>query len=210
MNKLTYKYVKEYIETEGYKLLSDEYKNNKTKLELQCPEGHKFKMNWDCFKRGQRCSKCKDTRFTYELVSVMTFSKLSLAKGNKVFTDNEYELSRFCNNFNYIVIGGASKLFKYFIRNYKPKSIISFSDRRWSDGNLYKKLGFEFQYNTSLCYYYIINGQRKHRFIYRKSELKNKLEIFDPKLTEYQNMINNGFDRIWDCGNSKWLWKRQL
>ena len=41
--KLTYEYVKNYIESfEGYKLLSEEYKNAHIKLQLKCPEGHIF------------------------------------------------------------------------------------------------------------------------------------------------------------------------
>jgi len=34
-----------------------------------------------------------------------------------------------------------------------------------------------------------------------KHKLKDKLALFDPKLTEWENMQNNGYDRIWDCGN---------
>ncbi|MFW6377676.1 MAG: hypothetical protein ACOCZ5_03420 [bacterium] len=41
--KLTYEHVKSYIESfEGYKLLSEEYENNRTKLKIQCPEDHTF------------------------------------------------------------------------------------------------------------------------------------------------------------------------
>ena len=36
---------------------------------------------------------------------------------------------------------------------------------------------------------------------YQKHKLKDKLQIFDPNLTEWQNMQLNGYDRIWDCGN---------
>ena len=56
--KLEYKYVKEEIEKEGYKLLSKEYKNNYTKLKLECSEGHIYKMSFSCFKQGQRCPTC--------------------------------------------------------------------------------------------------------------------------------------------------------
>jgi len=34
-----------------------------------------------------------------------------------------------------------------------------------------------------------------------KHNLKDKLQIFDPNLTEWQNMQLNNYDRIWDCGN---------
>ena len=33
--------------------------------------------------------------------------------------------------------------------------------------------------------------------------LKNTLPLYDPSLTEYQNMQNAGFWRVWDCGTLK-------
>ena len=132
----------------------------------------------------------------------MTFRKLNIAKGSKSEI-NTYELDRFCSNYNFRVVGIASKLLKYFINNYNPIKIISYADRRWSDGNLYKRLGFNFVHNTDPNYWYITENGRIHRFNFRKSELNKKLEHFDPNLTEYQNMLNNGYCRIWDCGNMK-------
>ena len=35
---------------------------------------------------------------------------------------------------------------------------------------------------------------------YQKHMLQEKLEKFDPELTEWENMVKNGYDRIWDCG----------
>ena len=40
-----------------------------------------------------------------------------------------------------------------------------------------------------------------------KSKLKNKLQKFDESLSEWENMKANGFDRIWDCGHTKWIYK---
>ena len=40
-----------------------------------------------------------------------------------------------------------------------------------------------------------------HRFNFRKNVLDKKLSIFDPTKTEWENMKDNMFDRIWDCGN---------
>jgi len=57
--RLLYNEIKEYIESfDGYKLLSEEYKNNRTKLLLQCPEGHKFNITWGNFQQGRRCPIC--------------------------------------------------------------------------------------------------------------------------------------------------------
>lgn len=143
-----------------------------------------------------------------KLVSVMTFSQGSISKGNKS-KKGIYELSRFCSRKDLNVIGIASKLFKYFIKNYKPREVFSYSDRRWSEGNLYKVLGFEFSHHTKPNYWYIVGDRRIHRFNFRKSELPKKLETFDPNLSEWENMKANGYNRIWDCGNTKWIWRNE-
>jgi hypothetical protein len=83
-----------------------------------------------------------------ELVSLMTFGN------NRFKKDNSIELIRFCNKINTNVMGGASKLFKYFVDNYNPKKIITFADRRYSLGELYLVLGFTFNYFTSPSYFY--------------------------------------------------------
>ncbi len=135
------------------------------------------------------------------LVSVMTFSKLRKALG-QIHKENYYELSRFCSINNFNVVGGASKLLAYFEQNYTPEKIITYADRRWSKGDLYYKLGFKLDHTSSPSYWYF---DRKcnyyHRFNFRKNVLKDKLKIFDPNLSEWENMKNNGWNRIWDCGN---------
>lgn len=142
-----------------------------------------------------------------QLVAIMTFGRLRTCMGNKVNVKGEYEMYRFCTSQN--VIGIASKLLAHFIKNYNPIRIISFADRRWSKahGNLYETLGFKFIAQTQPNYWYFgKNGKYKrlHRYNYRKSELQSKLEIFDPNKTEWENMVINGYDRLWDCGSLKY------
>jgi very-short-patch-repair endonuclease len=136
------------------------------------------------------------------LVSVMTFCKRRIAMGKKSSEEGEYELSRYCGNFNFYAIGGASKMMKYFERNYKPSKIVTYADKRWSTGDLYFKLGFTHTHDSKPNYWYFQKSDKLyHRFNFRKSELPKKLEAFDPNKTEWQNMKDNGWDRIWDCGN---------
>lgn len=55
---------------------------------------------------------------------------------------------------------------------------------------------------TEPGYYYMkYYNQRKSRNQFQKHLLQNKLTSFDEKLTEWENMQLNGYDRIWDCGN---------
>jgi len=56
--KLTYDFVKESFESEGYTLLSKEYVNNNTKLEYMCSEGHIHSIVWRNWQRGDRCPYC--------------------------------------------------------------------------------------------------------------------------------------------------------
>jgi len=136
------------------------------------------------------------------LVSVMTFSSGSIAKGNSPFP-GVYELNRFCSARNTSVIGIASKLLKYFVENYNPTSVFSYADKRWSTGGLYSNLGFSECYSSEPNYWYIENSRRVHRFNFRKSILSDKLPQFSTSLSEWENMKENGYDRIWDCGNLK-------
>jgi len=138
-----------------------------------------------------------------EIVSVMTFCK---SRFNKNF---EWEIGRFCNKIGITITGGASKLFKYFVKNYNPKSIITYSDRRYFSGEIYLNLGFTFHDNTPPNYHYILNGYTatQNRVTWQKHKLKDKLLEFDNSSSEWENMKNHGFDRIWDCGHSKWIWK---
>ncbi len=49
---------KELVESVGYELIG-EYKNNRTKVKIRCPEGHEiYKVRPQDFKKGSRCTEC--------------------------------------------------------------------------------------------------------------------------------------------------------
>lgn len=135
------------------------------------------------------------------IVAIMTFSK---ARFNKSI---EWELTRYCNLLNTTVVGGASKLLKRFIKDKNPKSIISYSDIRWNTGALYLNLGFEYSHNSEPNYWYYKGLKVFSRQKYQKHKLINLLDIYDPKLTEIENMKSNKFNRFFDCGNEVYIWK---
>lgn len=138
------------------------------------------------------------------LLSVMTFSLPRNVVGYKTKTKNTYELVRFCGTFNIKVVGGASKLLSYFEKTYNPESVISYADRRWSSGSLYFSLGFQKTKETNPNYWYTSDFKRRiHRFHFQKHLLHKKLKNYDPNKTEHQNMLNNGYFRVYDCGSLK-------
>jgi hypothetical protein len=129
-----------------------------------------------------------------ELVQIITFGK---SRFNK---DYDFELLRLCTKKFITVIGGTSKLFKHFLKN-NNGSIISYANRRFSDGAIYKILGFKEINKTSPNYFYLVNHTLESRIKFQKHKLKNILENFDENLTEQKNMELNGFKWIYDCGN---------
>lgn len=133
-----------------------------------------------------------------ELVAVMTFSK------SRFNMSYEYEINRFAVKKCMNVVGGAGKLFKHFIRNYQPSSVISYADLRYGEGDVYKQLGFEFSHRSYPNYWYTKDHfKRESRIKYQKHKIS---EGFDPALTEWEIMQQKGYDRIWDCGNNVWIW----
>jgi len=139
-----------------------------------------------------------------ELVSIITFGNLRKITGNNS-QSGVYELIRFSSKLNTNVVGAFSKLLKHFIKIHTPTKIISYADRRYSLGKLYLNNGFTFIKNTPPNYWYMKNyNKREHRYSYRKSELSKKLDKYNPKISEWENMKNNKFDRIWDCGSKKY------
>lgn len=129
-----------------------------------------------------------------QLVAVMGF-----IQQKDLFYLNRYATSQ-------RVIGGFSKLLKYFQTHYQWKEIVSFADLRWSDGNLYKKTGWKLDKVIPPDYYYSFDGRtRYHKFNFRRKNLSRLLENFDPNLSEKQNCDNNGVLRIWDCGKQRWV-----
>jgi very-short-patch-repair endonuclease len=153
--------------------------------------------------QGNVASKIKlGLYYNDELVSLMTFGQSRIIMGGK---KNEYELTRFCNKLDTNVIGGASKLFKYFINIYKPEKTVSYADLRWSNGSLYNTLNFEFIHDSKPNYWYVLNNIRKHRFGYRKSILIK--QGFNINKTEKQIMLERGIYRIYDCGNKLYEYK---
>jgi len=118
-----------------------------------------------------------------ELVSLMLFTNRK----------NEIELVRFCSKSNTTIVGGASKLLKYYINNYSDK-IHTFSDVMYSNGELYENIGFVKEYDLRPDYYYVVDGKRKHKFNFRGKNEKIR-------------MLENKIYKIYDAGKVKYKYK---
>lgn len=130
-----------------------------------------------------------------ELVAVMTFGKPRFSK------KYDYELLRFASKIGLHVTGGAGKLLAYFRRSHEG-SIISYADRRYSVGNLYEKLGFAKKGVSKPNYFWLKNGRMLTRYQCQKHRLASIIgDAFEETKTEVENMQNEGWTRVFDCGN---------
>jgi hypothetical protein len=144
--------------------------------------------------------------YNNELVSCMTFGDKRISN-NQTPEKDHYELLRFASKET--IPGSAGKLLSYFETNYSPVQLETYADARWSNGGLYKTLGFELISTPDQAGYWYINkkdySMREHRYRYTHYSLVD--EGFDPLLTEWEIMQIKGYDRIWDCGNFKFYKK---
>ena len=216
-------------------IFEDEYINNKTIVEQKIKQI--LHLNYDLPKISAR--KCIIKTITSEEAKIFLiknhiqgFSNASVHLGcftqdkelvgvmsfRKEFKENNWELTRFATNINYISRGVGGKLFKYFVENYAPDTIKSFADRRWtldSENNLYTSLGFILEDILPPDYRYFKRNtgiRRIHKFNMRKQLLLKKYpnQGLNNDMTEEEMTKKIGFHRIWDCGLLKYVWKNKI
>jgi hypothetical protein len=95
-------------------------------------------------------------------------------------------------------------MLKAFIRDINPIDIISYCDISYFTGAVYTSNKFTYSHRSSPNYkYFKINNTTTlySRQKFQKHKLSKCLPLFDKTKSGHDNMINNGYDRIWDCGN---------
>lgn len=102
--KRSFSYIKNYIEKENYKLLSNEsnYINNKSKLKILCDKGHVYISRWNSFQMGNRCPKCANNiRYDFKYIKNVIKEKLpnyKLLSKKEDYINNISKLNLRCDN----------------------------------------------------------------------------------------------------------------
>lgn len=147
-----------------------------------------------------------------KVVAVMSFSD------SKYHGAYDWELVRFACIGSVKVVGGASRLFKHFLKNHNPKSIISYSDNDFFQGGVYQKLGFKEEGQSTPRYYWFKSANPKSIVRSRESCQLSKLakefpEDFEESSKVGKNredwiMEKNGYLKVYRSGITKWVWTR--
>lgn len=144
-------------------------------------------------------------RYKDELVALMTFGK------PRFNNEYEYELVRFCVKPGYIVYGAAGKIYKHFINEYKPKSVVTYSDITKFTGNTYTSLGFKCTAKDITEPNYVwVNS--KLNVLSRYQTQKHKLledGLGEYGKTEDEIMQNLGYYKIYNSGNIRLHWNME-
>ena len=143
--------------------------------------------------------------YNNELISIMTFGK---PRYNKNY---EYELIRYC--YSYHVIGGAEKLFKYFINNYTPKSIISYCDLSKFTGELYVKLGFKLKTTNIKPSKHWYNMKTKKHITDNLLRARGYDQLFNANYgkgtSNSELMLKHNFVEIFDSGQATYIFNNE-
>lgn len=139
-----------------------------------------------------------------ELVGTMTFGKNRYKKNT-----DEWEMYRLAYKAGTVITGGAERMLKYFITRYHPTEIISYCDISKFTGNVYTRLGFKATINDITEPNYVWQHSYKPITLSRYQTMKHKLlekGFGDPNQTEDEIMEDNGYLKIYDCGNLRFKW----
>ena len=136
-----------------------------------------------------------------ELISIMTFGK------PRYNLTADYELIRYCSSCT--VIGGAEKIFKYFLKTYNPEFVVSYCDTAKFAGNVYNKLGFE--YITSTLSHHWFNFKTKQHILDSLLRKRGFDQLFNTNFGKGTSnsdlMIQHGFVEVVDSGQTTYMYK---
>ena len=149
---------------------------------------------------------CLGLYYNNELIELMTFGK---PRYNKNY---EYELLRLCTHKDYRVVGGTQRLFKYFVDNFKPESIISYCDISKFSGEVYDKLGFTLK-STSKPARHWYNIKTEQHITDNLLRQRGFDQLFGTNYGKGTSndllMLEHNFVEVYDCGQSTYTWSKK-
>ena len=139
-----------------------------------------------------------------EMVEVMTFGK---ARYNKKY---QWELLRLCTRTGTKVTGGASRLFKQFLIDEKPESIISYCDLAKFRGDVYTQLGFKLDHKSSPAKVWSKGSKYITDNLLRQRGFDQLFNTQYGKGTSNEElMISHGWLPVCDCGQAVFGYRKE-
>ena len=140
-----------------------------------------------------------------EIIQMVVINKIG-------FHDGNVELTRMATKLNTQVVGGFSKLVSHAYNIYR-QPITSYINRACFNGKGYLSSGFKIVKENSPSYWWVNHNVRIHKSHFRKDKIKKLYEngifkYYDENKSEFENMKNNGYVRLYDCGTIKVVYEK--
>ena len=140
-----------------------------------------------------------------ELVEVMTFGKPRYSR------KYEWELLRLCTKQQTSVVGGASKLFKQFIAEMQPESIISYCDRAKFAGKVYMQIGMHLHHMSEPSKVWSKGKEHITDNLLRQRGFDQLFKTnYGKGTSNEQLMVEHGWLPVYDCGQAVYTWEVKL
>ena len=135
-----------------------------------------------------------------ELYMVMTFGRSRYNKNYSV------ELLRMATKRGYRVVGGASKLFQYFVNTYEIYSIISYCDLSKFKGDVYEKIGMKHLRNSPPQEIWSKGCEKITANLLRQRGYDQLFGTdYGKGTSNEQLMLENGWLPVYDCGQGVYV-----
>lgn len=139
--------------------------------------------------------------YNNELVQLMSFSKSRYNKNLK--DNNSWEIIRGCPGSNNIVVGGVSKLFKHFVKEYNPSTVFSYCDFNKFDGKGYVALGMQYVGDTGPDLNWVI------RLEDLKSTVEDRYIVVPRSPSKHKQLSEKSCGKFYGSGSMKFEWHKQ-
>ena len=131
-----------------------------------------------------------------------------LTVGKSRYTQDEFEIVRYCMDPNVIIMGGFSKLFKHILKDIKTGSkIVSYMDlnKRLRSSNVYENHGFQFYGLTKPDYVWVKRHGTETLSRYNTTKSKLAKEGYDASKSEVEIMRERGYFRVFGSGSKRYV-----
>lgn len=188
------------FETEKVKMLIKTILLSKTKVSARkctiariTPHEEEEFLNTYHYEGYKESFVCYGLYYDNTLVQVMSLSKPE---------DNvaQYELLRLCTKTDLIILGGAERMFKHFLFDYNPESVVSYCDRDKFSGGIYGKLNFSSESWRPIESLIKVENGEYHRI--------TESQINELNWVEINNLDKDNYCDIYNSGRETYVWKR--
>ncbi len=133
-----------------------------------------------------------------DLVAAAAFSEPRLMPrwlNGERFAVESYEWVRYASLPDVRVVGGMGRVLSTFVNGFHPQEVMTYADKEWSAGIVYRKLGFKWDSDREPVKFYV-NKKTYERISAKKVEQDNAYKEF---------VLSDDYIEIANLGSSKFL-----